>query len=230
MSSNIYKILIVEDEETQLFLIESILNKCNLPNVKFSIQKAKSYDMAVGSIKSDFPDLVLLDINLIGLSGLYVAAYITAHAINHDLVQPKIIFISGLLEEKDKIINKAKLLGAIFLWKPLDTNVLKELVVKFVINKYPEKPLIAKEVVHDGIDPFIKKFTKENVMLIRDLEHYVAHLIMELQYFRTKSKDMFFGTEEEQFLDEMSEIESKTLDTFEKFKKEFVDLIKLVDK
>jgi len=229
MSNNIYKILIVEDEETQLFMIESIIKKLTISNTNISIQKAKSYDTAVNLVKSEFPDLLILDIMLGGLSGLYVAAYITAHAINHDIAQPKIIFVSGYLEEKEKIVNKAKLLGAVFLWKPLDTNVLKEIVKNFILEKYPEKPVvIEKEVIRES-DKFSKKFTKENIMIIRDLEHYVAHLIMELQYFRTKSKDMIFGPDEEEFLDEMSEIETKTLKTFELFKSEFIDLIKLVD-
>lgn len=225
MAEKIYNTLIVDDDKTHLLLLEKTLTKLTIPEINLIVRKAMSYDQAVDSIKDDYPDLVILDIVLIGLSGLYIAAYITAYAINHDLPKPKIIFNSGGFENKEKIVRKAELLGATFLWKPLDLNILQEIVKKAIIEKFPPKSAekeLSKEEVNDIPKTMNQRFTKENIKLFKDLEHYVAHLIMELQFFRTKSKDLAFGSEEEKFLDEMFEIESKTIETFEQIKKEFL--------
>ncbi|HEO66296.1 MAG TPA: response regulator, partial [Spirochaetes bacterium] len=141
MSLNDFYVLVVDDDHRHLELLEKILGQLEIPNVHLSIQKAESYDQSVESIKVHFPDLVLLDIILEGLSGLYIAAFITAHAINHDLIMPKIIFNSGGFDNQEEVVRKAKLLNATFLWKPLDLNVLKDAVTKAILKKYPDKPL-----------------------------------------------------------------------------------------
>ncbi len=217
MSLRDFHILVVDDDHRHLELLEKTLGQLEVPDVHLSIQKAESYDQSVESIKVNFPDLVLLDIILEGLSGLYIAAFITAHAINHDIIMPKIIFNSGGFDNQEEVVRKAKMLNAAFLWKPLDLTVLKDLVTKAVLEKYPDKSLEKVE----GPPKAINGLTKDQMALIRDLEHYVAHLIMELQFFRTKMRDLSLGAEEHSFLDEMFEIETKTMEAFEKLKKEF---------
>ncbi len=217
MSLKDFHILVVDDDHHHLQLLEKTLGQLEIPDVRLSIQKADCYDQSVESIKVNFPDLVVLDIILGGLSGLYVAAFITAHAINHDFIMPKIIFNSGGFDNQEEVVRKAKLLNATFLWKPLDLNVLKDAVTKAILEKYPDKPLEKA----DDLPKAINGLTKDQMGLIRDLEHYVAHLIMELQFFRTKMRDLDLGAEEHSFLDEMFEIETKTIKTFEKLKKEF---------
>ncbi len=222
MTENNYKVLIVEDDDVQMMLLENTLKKVEVTDIKLVIEKAGNYDNAVRVIKENYPDLILLDIVLVGLSGLYIAAYITAYAINHDLPKPRIVFISGNLESKDSIVHKANLLGATFLWKPIDVNVLTNLVGKFVEEMF-SKEFISEDLSKEkDSNKAAQRFTAEDMALIQNLEHYVAHLIMELQFFRTKSKDMGLGTDEERFLDEMSDIESKTIAIFNQFKKQFL--------
>ena len=223
---NEYDILMVDDDEGQRHLTYKLIEQIEIPNVKLITRQASCYDEAVEAIKEGYPDLVILDVMLVGLSGLYIAAYISGYAVNHDLKLPKILFVSGGFDNKDKLIEKAKLLGASFLWKPVDTNVFKDHITKVVLEKYPTSPPIKdeKEIAEiDGVVVKVSKgFTKDNMKLLRDLEHYVAHMIMELQFFRTKSRDMLLGPEEEEFLHEMEEIESKALETFARIKEEFI--------
>lgn len=222
--SQVYKILIVEDDVDYATLIEKAIRKIEMDDVTCPIEKAINYDQATQLIKNDFPDLVVLDVKMTGLSGLYVAAYVTAHAINHDLVKPKIIFVSGGFEDKESIVRKANMLGATFLWKPLDIKILINLVENHIRETYPlaEEPKAAVHEVDGIVMKLIDRLTKEEQTILRDLEHYVAHLIMELQFFRTKAKDLPLGSEEEDFLEEMFEIETKTMQTFEKLKQKLM--------
>lgn len=219
---NNYKILTVEDDLSQSKLLEKVIAKIEVESVSILYNHAPNYDVAVEIIQNNYPDLILLDVVLPGLSGLYVSAFITAYAINHDLPQPKIFFLTGIQDNKDNIINKANLLGASFLWKPYDIKVLQEMIKKCIIDRFQldQTTEVVESVPKE--DSLTIELSKENVELFRNLEHYVAHLIMELQFFRTKSREMRLGNEEEQFLDEMAEIESKTMVTFEKIKKDFL--------
>ncbi len=219
MPKHIFKVLIVDDDKNHLTLVENVVKKIEREDLALLIDKADNYDKAIHISTLGYPDLLILDIVLPGgLSGLYIAAHVMAQAINKNFEAPKIIFISGDVDNSNKIIEKASMLGASFLWKPLDINVLRDVVLRKIDEKYPQNP-VKEELTN-------LELSQIDASLFKELEHYVAHLIMEIQFFRTKSREMNLGPEEQEFLDEMYSIEEKTIYTFNKLKNDIFNTSK----
>lgn len=111
------KILLVDDE----ILITKIL-KIKLKEIGYEdVHTATNGEEAIGIVNNIRPDLVFLDIEMPGISGLDVLKYIKGSLI---LKKTKVI-VTGLSKIEKAAIN----LGAdMFLSKPLDTHRIKEII------------------------------------------------------------------------------------------------------
>ena len=89
------EILIVDDNPNNLRVLSNILNECG-----YQVRKALDGNMALKSIASRAPDLVLLDIRMPGFNGYEVCQKLKSHAATRHI---PIIFLSALDEALDKV-------------------------------------------------------------------------------------------------------------------------------
>ncbi len=111
------KILVVDDSESNLFLLEEVLKEFN-----YRVAKAKSGKEALEKIYQERPDLVLLDIMMPETSGFHVLEHLKQS--NNKI---PIIILSARSSEQD--MQKAFSLGArLFIKKPvIITNILAKI-------------------------------------------------------------------------------------------------------
>ena len=88
-------ILLVDDTPDNLRLLAKILE-----SHEYLVRKSLSGKMALQAAHRDPPDLILLDINMPGMSGYEVCQQLKASAVTQHI---PIIFISALNEVLDKI-------------------------------------------------------------------------------------------------------------------------------
>lgn len=106
-----FKILIVDDEQSILDML-----KLQLESERFVVYIANSAKEAL-DILSCSPDIILLDINMIGMNGLDLCASI------RDFVSCPIIFLTARVSEQDKI-NGLMVGGDDYITKPFSMNEL----------------------------------------------------------------------------------------------------------
>jgi DNA-binding response OmpR family regulator len=113
------KVLIIEDDA---FLGGIILR--HMLDAKISAKLVASGDKALEAIKSDIPDVLILDIMLPGLSGVDILDLIKK---DQSLKKMLVIVVSNTDQAKD--LAKVKEFGAKFLMKALATpaNIVEEI-------------------------------------------------------------------------------------------------------
>ena len=105
-------ILVVDDTINNLELLEMVLD-----NAGYDVRTATSGEMALKSVVSQKPDLILLDIMMPGIDGYETCRLIKE---NQELAEIPIIFLSAKSEVEDKV--KGFEVGAVdYLSKPFDT-------------------------------------------------------------------------------------------------------------
>lgn len=102
-------ILVVDDSRNNLFLLASVLTKHG-----YQVRKADSGLSALAEIKSQPPDLILLDIQMPDLDGYQVCEQLKATEVICDI---PVIFLSGLDEVLDKV-KAFKVGGVDYITKP----------------------------------------------------------------------------------------------------------------
>ena len=115
------KILIVDDEEEILIFMSKFLKRLNIDCVV-----CNSGEQAIEVYKQQKFDFVLLDIHLGGISGVEVLKILKKFDSNL-----KVIIITGSIsgDNKDMVMK----LGALdYLQKPIELNVLKEKILKYI--------------------------------------------------------------------------------------------------
>ncbi len=106
-------ILVVDDTPDNLRLLSAMLNERG-----YSVRKAISGEMALRAAKTAVPDLVLLDINMLGMNGYEVCTQLKAEA---QTCNVPVIFISALDDVWDKV--KAFDVGGVdFITKPFQVQ------------------------------------------------------------------------------------------------------------
>ncbi|MFB2917591.1 MULTISPECIES: adenylate/guanylate cyclase domain-containing protein [Aerosakkonema] len=106
-------ILLVDDTPDNLRLLSSILTERG-----YAVRKARSGQIALTSVKTALPDLILLDINMPEMDGYEVCSKLKASEQTRDV---PVIFISALNEVMDKI--KAFAVGGIdYITKPFQAE------------------------------------------------------------------------------------------------------------
>ena len=110
-NEDIYSILVVDDELNNLHLLSEILSEKN-----YKIRRAINGGIALKSVQSILPDLILLDINLPDITGYEVCERLKSNPATQHI---PIIFISALNETLDKV--KAFSAGAVdYISKPFE--------------------------------------------------------------------------------------------------------------
>jgi chemotaxis family two-component system response regulator Rcp1 len=122
------QILVVEDSNSDFCLIEMILQEClNPPRLKRAVDGEEAMTLlhqATLPMRADWPDLVILDINLPRVNGLEILEFVKSQEFIRDI--PVVMFTSST-NARDKA--KALDLGASeFLTKPLSLDLMTALL------------------------------------------------------------------------------------------------------
>ena len=124
------KILIVDDEPLNVKLFAAILSSDS-----YEIIKAFNGEQALKKANEEFPDLILLDINLPDIDGYEVKKRLSS---NHETQDIPIVAISANAMPED--IQKAKDAGfAHYLTKPININELLDTINSYVSNESRQK-------------------------------------------------------------------------------------------
>lgn len=115
------KAIIIEDEQRAALMLEIMLHDSNFPIEVVD----KCYDLPVGviSIKKNHPQLVFLDIEMPGYSGLQLFDFFEEHEINFD-----IIFTTAFNEHAIKAFEMS---AVDYLLKPIQIGKLNKAIEKF---------------------------------------------------------------------------------------------------
>jgi two-component system phosphate regulon response regulator PhoB len=97
VSKSMPKILVVEDEQDLGTLLDHVLKKEG-----FRVEVVRAGREAIRSVRSETPDLVLLDLMLPDMSGLEVLKYCKK---NRTLLETRFIIVSALKEEIDRVVG-----------------------------------------------------------------------------------------------------------------------------
>ncbi len=148
------KILIVDDEPANIFVLEGVLTAN-----KFSVQSSSSGAEALRLLKSNIPDLIMLDINMPIMSGIEVLQKLTNDEETSDI---PVLMVSARCEIED--IESALNLGAVdYIPKPFnDIELLARVRAALRLKKQKDhlKELIKSKsnfistVSHDLRSPF----------------------------------------------------------------------------
>jgi CheY-like chemotaxis protein len=111
-----YKILIVDDSKLARMSVAKLLNGLQ-PD--WSRIEAADAEEAVAKVRSERPDIVLLDFNMPGRDGLQLAADLRA-------IQPDMPLAIVSANIQDEIVARAHDVGAAFLAKPLTVQALAD--------------------------------------------------------------------------------------------------------
>jgi len=115
MNNRVPRLLVVDDEISNIILLSSILGK------RYELRTANSGAAALDSVKEVRPDLILLDIIMPEMDGFEVCRRLKDNLRTENI---PIIFISALEDEAD--VKEGLSLGAIdFVHKPFNPGILK---------------------------------------------------------------------------------------------------------
>jgi len=148
---NKYKVLIVEDEVIVALDIKNTLNKLELEVTDIAV----SYDTAIESVKTDIPDLILMDINLENSKdGIETAISI------QNIKNIPIIYITAYSD--DMTINRAIKTNPIhYMIKPFKTEELKSTIrlATFKLEqKNKNKLIVGENLTHVGNGYYFDKY------------------------------------------------------------------------
>ncbi len=165
------EILIVDDNINNLKLLRSILTERG-----YRIRLATSGEMALTSVTSNIPDLILLDITMPGIDGFEVCEKIKNNPLTKAI---PIIFLSAMKEEFDIVRGFA--LGAIdFVTKPFNAEVLLARVnTHLTINQLQN----SLKLVNENLETIVETRTAAQQSLLEakdSLEDTVEHRTREL--------------------------------------------------
>lgn len=121
MSTTDPYIFLIDDDEVSNYLAETILQTSGITN-KFSVFKHAM--AAVEAIENEWPDLILLDLNMPGLTGF---EFLEICKKNYPKLIERIVILSSSTFEKD--LTKASDYGVKkYLVKPLKKEDLKNII------------------------------------------------------------------------------------------------------
>lgn len=119
------KILVVEDNPVNMELVRDLLEINS-----HTVIEATSGQEAIDSVKSDRPDLILMDLQLPGIDGLEAAKIISN---NPDSADIPIVALTAFAMKTDE--NKAREAGCVgFITKPINTREFPRVVESYLPN------------------------------------------------------------------------------------------------
>ncbi len=164
-SLNSNEILVVDDNVNNLRLLRSILIEQD-----YKVRLATNGKMALLSITSNIPDLILLDITMPIMDGFEVCEQIKSNQSTKDI---PIIFLSALKEEFDIVHGFA--LGAIdFITKPFNTEILLARVnTHLTINQLQNNLKSVNESLETIVEARTQEIQDTNTSLKYEIEQHV---------------------------------------------------------
>ncbi|MCP4402881.1 MAG: response regulator [bacterium] len=152
-------ILVVDDTRESLRLLEDILKKQG-----YTVRPIPEGHLALKAAQANPPDLILLDINMPGMSGYDVCEQLKADARTADI---PIIFISALDDTTDKV--KAFTLGGVdYITKPFYVEEVLARVATHVALQKLEQDLEEKNVQLQQ-EIYRRKQVEEELQTCREL-------------------------------------------------------------
>ena len=136
-------VLIVDDNPDNLRLLSRILTKKG-----YKVRPAPGGSLALKSVHSALPDLILLDVKMPGMDGYEVCRRLKADERTHDI---PVLFISGLTEETDKI--KGFSVGG----------------VDYITKPFQYEEVLARVETHVSLARMHKKLTEQNIELQQEI-------------------------------------------------------------
>ena len=117
------RILVVEDNETNMYLISFILRKN-----RYEVIEARNGEKGVETAMREKPDLIIMDIQLPGISGLEATKLIRESEINNDI---SIIALTSyaMVGDREKALN-AGCTG--YIEKPIDPETFMAEIEKYL--------------------------------------------------------------------------------------------------
>jgi DNA-binding response OmpR family regulator len=113
--SNFPKILLVEDDDFSVSFVKSVLSS------DYEVLHVETGQAALDFIKNDLPDLVLLDVNMPGMSGYEVCRALRD---DDDIGTLPVIFLSGLASDEERLAGY-EAGGDDYLAKPASADELR---------------------------------------------------------------------------------------------------------
>jgi sigma-B regulation protein RsbU (phosphoserine phosphatase) len=144
-------ILVVDDVPANLRLLSDMLTEQG-----YKVRSVINGDMALMATRAARPDLILLDINMPGMSGYEVCEYLRADPETRDI---PIIFISALDETEDKV--KAFTMGG----------------VDYVVKPFRVEEVLARVETHLTLRALQMELERANEELERRVEERTAQVV-----------------------------------------------------
>jgi two-component system, LytTR family, response regulator len=176
--------IIIDDEKKARQLLRVVLSE-NCPHVQL-VDDCEDLPSGVKSIKKNQPDLVFLDIEMPGFSGLQLLDFFNEDEINFD-----IIFVTAYNEYA---IQAFKLSAVDYILKPINTEVLIESIARFEKQneKFNKKLSLLKHNLENTEDRKIAIPSRESVsyVLPRDIMYVKADGAYTMFHLKNGQKHM----------------------------------------
>lgn len=165
------KILLVDDDPMAL-----LITSTNLKNFGFVVDQAESSEIAIEYHKKFKFDLIFMDLMLNGSNGIETTQKIRALPPPFNNTYIVALTANAFIEDKKRCLE-----GGMndFLTKPLSPNSLYEVVMNFILNKFENNlisaketlllPLNQSEIIYSQIDDYLNKtygFKKDQILKI----------------------------------------------------------------
>ncbi|HIK32051.1 MAG TPA: response regulator [Oscillatoriales cyanobacterium M59_W2019_021] len=146
-STPLARILLVDDTPANLYLLSTILVKQG-----YEVRQATSGKMALESVRTMLPDLILLDIMMPDMSGYEVCRHLKADDLTYDI---PVVFLSALDDSKNKVLA-FDVGGADYITKPVQIPEVLVRVSTQLTMRQQQKQLQAQNAklqqeIHDRL-------------------------------------------------------------------------------
>ena len=170
------RIIIVDDTPANLQLLESVLALHG-----YHVRAFPRGDLALRAVVQDPPDLILLDINMPGMSGYDVCRQLKTIPIVRDI---PVIFVSALTETFDKV--KAFAVGGVdYLTKPLQVEEVYARVATHLHLRHVQRELEARNLQLEASYRQLRELEALRDQLTHMLVHDMRNPLMVIRgYFQ----------------------------------------------